>query len=222
MDFRHEWKIEISPADHVALRSRLRYLMENDPHATEGKYRVRSLYFDTPKDKALREKINGVDRREKFRIRYYDGDTSFMRLEKKSKQCGISQKRSVTVTEDEARRIIGGDIGWMRAADPLIRELYFKMRTERLMPKTVVDYVREPFICRAGDVRVTFDSCLRTGLFSSDFLNAALVTVPAGDAPILMEVKWGAFLPDVIRDAIQMPGRMAHSFSKYAGCRIYG
>ena len=30
MDFRHEWKIEINPADLLALRSRLRALMAPD------------------------------------------------------------------------------------------------------------------------------------------------------------------------------------------------
>ena len=69
MDFRHEWKIEINTADLLALRSRLRVLMEPDAHAVDGRYQIRSLYFDSPTDRALREKIDGVNRREKFRIR---------------------------------------------------------------------------------------------------------------------------------------------------------
>lgn len=55
-----------------------------DPHAaTKGYYTIRSLYFDNIADMALREKLNGVNEREKFRIRYYDGDTSVMHLEKR-------------------------------------------------------------------------------------------------------------------------------------------
>ncbi len=96
------------------------------------------------------------------------------------------------------------------------------MRTQGLRPKTVVDYTREPFVYRPGNVRVTFDYGIRTGLMCTDFLNPGLVTVPAGDAPILMEVKWDAFLPDLIRDAIQLTGRRSAAFSKYAQCRIYG
>ena len=97
-----------------------------------------------------------------------------------------------------------------------------KMRTQGLRPKTVVDYTREPFVYRPGNVRVTFDYGIRTGLGCTDFLDPGLVTVPAGDAPILMEVKWDAFLPDLIRDAIQLTGRRSAAFSKYAQCRIYG
>ena len=71
MEFRHEWKHEITASDLAALRARLRILMTQDSHGVEGRYRVRSLYFDTPADKALWEKRNGVDPREKFRLRYY-------------------------------------------------------------------------------------------------------------------------------------------------------
>ena len=223
MDFRHEWKIEISAADLLALRSRLRVLMDPDEHAVNGRYLIRSLYFDTPTDKALREKIDGVDRREKFRVRYYNGDMGFLSLEKKSKLNGLSNKEAVQITAEQARTIAAGNIPEPREdAPPLLRELCVKMRTQGLRPKTVVDYTREPFVYRPGNVRVTFDYGIRTGLGCTDFLNPELVTVPAGDAPILMEVKWDAFLPDVIRDAIQLTGRRSAAFSKYAQCRIYG
>lgn len=223
MDFRHEWKIEISAADLLALRSRLRVLMEPDEHAAGGRYRIRSLYFDTPTDKALREKIDGVNRREKFRIRFYNGDTGFLSLEKKSKLNGLSSKEAVQITTEQAQIIAAGEIPQIQEDAPtLLQELCVKMRTQGLRPKTVVDYTREPFVCRPGNVRVTFDYGIRTGLGCTDFLNPELVTVPAGDAPILMEVKWDAFLPDVIRDAIQLTGRRSAAFSKYAQCRIYG
>ena len=73
-DYRHEWKIELSPSDLLILRQRLRRVLQPDAHAVDGRYLIRSLYFDTPEDRALREKLDGVSRREKFRIRYYNGD----------------------------------------------------------------------------------------------------------------------------------------------------
>ena len=58
-----------------------------DKNAIDGKgYRVRSLYFDNYNDKVLREKIDGVNEREKFRLRLYNDDTSFIKLEKKVKK----------------------------------------------------------------------------------------------------------------------------------------
>lgn len=197
--------------------------MEPDPHATGGKYLIRSLYFDTPEDTALREKLDGISRREKFRLRFYNHDPSLIHLEKKSKLAGLGCKESADLTAQEAQRIIDGDILWMQQAQqPLIGELYTKMQIRQLRPKTIVDYTREPFVYVPGHVRVTLDYDIRTGLRSTDFLNPDALTVPAGDAPILLEVKWDNFLPDIIRDAIQLEDRQVTAFSKYAQCRIYG
>ena len=45
MDFRHEWKIEITYADMIAIRQRLRAVAQPDEHAIDGRYWIRSLYF---------------------------------------------------------------------------------------------------------------------------------------------------------------------------------
>lgn len=223
MDYRHEWKHELSPADLLVLRQRLRAVMRPDPHAVGGTYFIRSLYFDTPTDTALREKLDGVSRREKFRIRYYDLDPSVIHLEKKSKLAGLGNKQSAPLTADEAQRIVDGDIDWMlHTHRPLVRELYAKMRTRQLRPTTIVDYTREPFVYDPGNVRVTLDYDIRTGLRATNFLDPDCPTVPAGDSPIILEVKWDEFLPDAIRAAVQLEGRRAAAFSKYAQCRIYG
>ena len=222
MDFRHEWKHEINFSDMIAIRQRLRAVANPDPHAVGGLYTVRSLYFDDLTDKALREKLDGVDRREKFRIRYYNGDTALIHLEKKSKRGGLGSKESAALTQTEAQAVVNGELDWMPSSGrPLVQELYSKMR-RGLRPKTIVDYTREPFVYPPGNVRVTLDYNIRTGLGCTDFLNPDCITVPAGDAPIILEVKWDAFLPDIIRDAVQLPGRRVSAFSKYAQCRIYG
>ena len=104
--YRHEWKHEISYADLLAIRQRLRAVAECDPHAENGRYLIRSLYFDNLSDKALREKIDGVNLREKFRIRYYNGDPSVIHLEKKSKRAGLGTKYSAELTKDEAQSIV--------------------------------------------------------------------------------------------------------------------
>lgn len=223
MDYRHEWKHEINRADLLALRQRLRAVMSPDPHAAGGTYQIRSLYFDSPGDKALREKLDGVSRREKFRIRCYNHDASLIRLEKKSKLGGLGSKQSARLTAPQAQAIVDGDRAWMAdSGEELIRELYRKMLSQGLRPRTIVDYTREPFVFGPGNVRVTLDYNIRTGLSSTNFLDPDCITVPAGDAPILLEVKWDSFLPDIVRDAVQLPGRRASAFSKYAQCRIYG
>ncbi len=209
--------------DLLNIRQRLRAVAEPDPHAKDGKYLIRSLYFDNLHDKALREKIDGVNMREKFRIRYYNLDPTLINLAKKSTRKGLGTKYSASKSAKEAQKIVDGDIDWMMDSERgLIQELYVKMRNQGLRPKTIVDYTREPFIYRPGNVRVTFDYDIRTGMDRTDFLDPGCVTIPAGDAPILMEVKWDEFLPSVIRDCVQTPGRREMAFSKYAQCRVYG
>ena len=223
MDYRHEWKHEIGTSDLIAIRQRMRAIAKPDTHALDGTYRIRSLYFDNLADKALREKIDGVNCREKFRIRYYNGDYSFIRLEKKSKWNGLGNKQSATLSAEEAQAIVDGDWDWMMDSDrPLLQELYTKMTVQGLHPKTIVDYTREPFVYASGNVRVTLDYDIRTGLGCTDFLNPNCVTIPAGNAPIILEVKWDEYLPSVIRDAVQLNGVRTTAFSKYAICRIYG
>lgn len=222
IQYRHEWKHEINYMDLLAIRQRLRAVMEPDPHAVDGKYQIRSLYFDSPGDKALREKLDGVNRREKYRIRCYNYDSSLIHLEKKSRLNGLGTKYSAPLSAAEVQRILDGDLAWMaESGRPLVQELYSRMLSQGLRPRTIVDYTREPFIYGPGNVRVTFDYDIRTGLSGTDFLDPDCLTIPAGDPVIILEVKWDEFLPSIIRDCVQMPGRHVTAFSKYARCRIY-
>ena len=223
MRFRHEWKHEIFYVEMLSLRSRLSAVMQQDSHAVNGRYKIRSLYFDNLRDKALLEKRNGVNTREKFRVRYYNEDLSLILLEKKSKVNGLCSKEQEAITLEEAQLIANKDIKSLSQSEKtLVKELCYKMQTEGLEPKTIVDYIREPFVYATGNVRVTLDYDIRTGLTGTDFLNPDCVMVPAGNAPMILEVKWDEFLPAVIRDIVQVPGTHTSAFSKYAACRIYG
>ena len=222
-NYRHEWKHMINHADKIAIHQRLRAVAQVDANATDGRYLIRSLYFDNISDKALREKLDGVNRREKFRIRYYNGNTDQIHLEKKSKWNGLGTKDRTLLTADEAQRIVDGDLSWMIGSDrPLVQELYVKMNSQGLRPKTIVDYTREPFVYAPGNVRVTLDYNIRTGLLCTDFLNPDCITIPAGAGETILEVKWDEYLPSVIRDAVQLGSRQLSALSKYAACRMYG
>ena len=111
---RHEVKHQISPQEDLVLTSRLKKLFPRDGHAgPDGSYRVTSLYFDTPYDTALREKLDGVDRREKFRLRYYGEIPAFLKLEKKFKVNGLCGKRSARLTAEEGGRLLAGDSAFL-------------------------------------------------------------------------------------------------------------
>lgn len=222
MEFRHEWKHEINWLDRQILRQRLSAVAKADVHAVNGMYHIRSLYFDSQSDRALREKINGIENREKFRIRYYNKDLSYIVLEKKCKRGDLGYKESCMVEEEEVQAILGGNYEWMQeSARPLLSELYGKIYAQGLRPKTIVDYTREAYVYVPGNVRVTMDYDIKTGLFGLDFLNPDCPTIPVQDQPTILEVKWDRFLPSVIRDAVSLKGRQTTAFSKYAACRMF-
>ncbi len=196
--------------------------MHPDPYARDGVYKIRSLYFDTLEDKALREKLDGVAIREKWRIRYYNTDTSAIKLERKLKDNSLGNKQSTRLTREQAEKIVSGDIDWMaKSEDGILLVFYSRLKSEGLRPRTIVDYTREPFVFSAGNVRVTLDYGIRTGLGGTDFLSPDCPTVPISPSPIIMEVKWDEFLPDIIRDVVQLDSRRSGAFSKYASSRMY-
>lgn len=223
--YRHEYKVHINIGDYYIIRSRVKQIMKLDEHAKEnGKYTIKSIYFDNLNDTALFEKISGVNHREKFRIRFYNNDPSFIRLEKKIKDNGLTAKRNTILTKDECIKILKGDIDWLNSRDEnLLNELYLKMKNGLYRPKTIVDYVREAYTYSVGNVRVTFDSSIRSGLFSTDIFNENLPTVEVLDPnKLVLEIKFDEFIPDVIADIIQTGERRAKSVSKYALCRTFG
>lgn len=222
MQFRHEIKHEISRLDMLVLRQRLKAVMEPDSHAKDGRYDIRSLYFDNLDDKALREKLDGVNIREKYRIRLYNNDPSAIRLERKFKHGGLGRKDSVPLTAEMAQKIAAGDIGWMvGSTDEVLLGFYTRIRNDGLAAKVIVDYTREPFIFGPGNVRVTLDYNIRTALRCTDFLNPHCTTIPVPGTPCILEVKWDNYLPDVIRSMVQLGERHSTAYSKYAACRMY-
>lgn len=220
--YRHEYKFRLSLADYLAIRSRLRAALRPDPHVgPAGYYRVRSVYFDNEECSALREKLDGLPHREKFRVRWYNGDTGLIHLEKKVKDRDLGYKLSCPLSREEAGRLFHGDWSWMPTGGrALLVELYAKMQSQGLRPAAVVDYQREPFLFPAGNVRVTLDQDLRQAPFVPDLLERGPVLLPAAPGA-LMEVKYDNFLPGVVQCLVQLDGRQSGAFSKYAAARGY-
>lgn len=179
-----------------------------------------SLYFDTPYDSALRERLDGVNRREKFRLRYYGTDLSFFRLEKKYKINGLCGKRAITLNREQAELLLKGKYRFLLdSQQPLLQEFYSKLQGKLLRPKTVVCYDREAFVYGPGNVRITLDRNLRTTLPCRDFLISQSFPLRMTEEGTVLEVKYDNFLPDLVSMAVQVKDRRASSCSKYALCR---
>lgn len=217
--YRHEIKHSISRGDFLMLTGKIGIIAKPDENMRDGEYFIRSLYFDSYRDKVLREKLDGLGEREKFRIRFYNMDDSLVRLEKKSKKVGLCLKGSADISWEQVQKITKGDFDFLEnSEEPLHRELYIKMLTEQLRPKIIVDYKRKAYVFPCGNVRITFDYDISSSYDLENFFGeTAQIPVPE---EIIMEVKYDEFLPQIIADITQLNGRQSCSFSKYAAARI--
>lgn len=223
---RNELKHAISKVDCYVLRSQLKHIMKPDPHVSgDGTYHIRSVYFDNFDNKVLNEKKEGFYSRDKYRVRLYNFNKDYILLEKKSKRNNQTFKQKCLMAADEYEQIRFGHIAWMENDDRmLIRELFMQMNYLQLKPMSVVDYVREVFIYEHGNVRVTFDSSVKTSFRNIDLLNPDLAMVEVLDPnQVILEVKYDEYMPDVIKALLQVLGnRRKEAFSKYQLSRMYG
>ena len=224
---RHELKYYVSQSQYQVLSRLLAKMLWPDAHADENyEYHIRSLYFDTVFDDALRDKISGVAERDKYRIRIYNYSDSIIRMECKSKIGTYISKRSAVISRDLCEQLIAGDPAGLENTDSgLLRDVFREMRLHFLHPVVVVDYVREAYLHPAEEVRITFDKQLRSGLHLVDMFDPSLPVIPAmADAnQIIMEIKFNRVLPSyisqIISDAAGWASRSA--ISKYTICRQY-
>jgi len=224
MPLRHELKFQLNPGEYLHLSRLLDSLLQRDPNGDAyNEYRIRSLYYDTLFDDALREKLSGEGERKKYRIRIYKNSDRFIRLECKQKVGNYTSKESVTIPRDLADQLIACDTrGLLETAHPLLHRMYAEITTKRLHPVVLVDYVREAYIHPAEEVRITFDKQLRTGLRGIDLFNPNAVMVdPFADPTIILEVKYNRVLPGYIRGVLNGVTGVRQAFSKYVICRQF-
>ncbi|GAA3409570.1 polyphosphate polymerase domain-containing protein [Paenibacillus hodogayensis] len=224
MKFRNELKFFINYAQYYLIRQRLRYMAQTDPHVGDtGEYHIRSLYFDDIRNTALHEKLGGIRDRSKYRIRIYNLEDRVIHLEKKIKRLDTIAKVKEPLTRPAFDAIAAGDYEVLNVPEkPLLADMYAQTNQRLLRPKVIVDYVREPYVCENGNVRITFDKELRTGLHATDLFDKRLETVRAiPDGTMILEVKFDEYIPEYIRSAIQHEGLIRQSASKYVMCRQY-
>lgn len=223
-EYRHEYKYQIDAMQKEVLKLRAQGVLERDSHAGEkGEYLIRSLYFDSPEDACFYENEDGVDPREKYRIRIYNWDSARISLECKAKMRGMTRKTACLITKDQCVRFMEGLIP--EADESVSRgqnRLFYRMRERNLRPVVIVQYVRAPYVCLAGNVRVTFDDAISSSNEIDGFLREDIPlrsVLPVGES--ILEVKWDELLPSYIREQLELDFLRWTAFSKYYLCRRY-
>lgn len=202
---RHEIKILLTYPQYIELRSRVRGILTPDPHmpGPEG-YLIRSVYMDTVKNDAYYEKDSGVAHRNKFRIRAYNNDDSYIILENKEKIEDRICKTDARLTRADYDAILAGDFSVLAAYDdPLCKKVLGLHLSEGLNPKVIVEYYREAFNHPLSMVRITFDRLIAAGTNTLDMFDERLVTAPVfPKREVVMEVKYGDAFPMYIRQLL--------------------
>lgn len=225
--YRHEYKYPLTHGQILIESAKISAVAQKDAHVGEaGFYNIRSLYFDDYDNSCYKDNENGVDDREKYRIRIYNHSVERITLELKQKIRGKTSKRSCPLTLLQCRKLIEGGIpDDIKPDQQVLHRLAYLMAVRLMRPAIIVDYDRVPYVYRLEDanVRVTFDSNIMSAGDVSSFLNDKIYgrgVLPVGQA--LMEVKFDSFLPDEIYSLLQLDGLNASTFSKYHLCRRLG
>lgn len=221
--FRTEWKYCINNKKYEIIREKLQAVMEKDGNSSQtGRYSIHSLYFDDYYDTCVKENAAGDGKRFKYRIRYYNDNTDFIRLEKKVKNNSYCLKNSCVLTQKEYDMILCGktdELLWESKID-LLRRFCVDIMTRGFSPKVIINYEREAFVEGVSNVRVTIDSNITASSECDCFLNGNYHEIPMiGDQDRILEIKYDYILPSYIRNIIECESITQQSFSKYCNGR---
>lgn len=221
MEYRHELKFEVSDIELKKIEYRIKPFLHKDEHQNGDYYLIRNIYLDDMYDSCLSENMAGTDKRHKYRIRTYDGNSDIIKLERKSKEHNMTHKDSTVVSPDMCRTYMNGLVPLLRdCKSKLEKELFVAAKTKRMLPKCIVEYERSAYVMRTGNVRVTFDRNIRGTLNVQDFFEERIDAIPVLRSGMhILEVKYDEFLPQYLLEVLDLGCLHRQSFSKYASVR---
>ena len=221
--YRNELKFIISESYAKILKQRLALIMDIDTNSInkDNSYHIRSLYFDDEDSTAFYEKLDGVEYRKKYRIRIYNLDDKFIRLECKYKHNNMTSKDQVLIDKNICSKIIDGSIeNFKLDKDNLLKQFLIDYRMNRLKPSIIVDYNRLAYTYHVSEVRITIDSKIKSGLYNYNLFDENATTYSViDDNEAVLEVKFNDILPEAIAIILETVPTYRQAFSKFAVCR---
>ena len=189
----------------------------------DNTYFIRSLYFDDINSTAYYEKIDGVLYRKKYRIRIYNNDSSFIRLERKWKHNNMTSKDQLKISKENCINLLTNqfdNIDKELLNNSLMKEFITDIKVFGLKPSVIVDYKRLAYTYPISEVRITFDERIKSGLYNCNLFNMNRITYDVIDNnEVVLEVKFNEVLPEHISIILQTIPMYRQAVSKFALCR---
>lgn len=221
--YRNEIKFKISEGEAKALIQRLSTVLDKDKNAyyNDGSYLIKSLYFDDIESTSYYEKLDGVLYRKKYRIRIYNNDSTFIKLEKKMKHNNMTAKESQLISKEIYSKILNGNIdGISYESGSLLEEFIANYKCKLLVPSVLVAYQRIAFVYPVSDVRITFDFNIKSGLYNYDLFDEENALYSVNEkGKVVLEVKYNEILPYHIACILESVSNYREATSKFAICR---
>jgi hypothetical protein len=210
--FRHEYKYVIPYGDMLEIRNKLDEVLTLD---RGGPYLVRSLYFDSQDDKDYYDKQGGEMIRKKLRLRIYDIDNDYAKLEIKGKYDYHQLKESLVIKKDVAKKIINGEYEDLLLMDNDLAKKIYVMFQSGYRPKVIIEYDRAAYITTTT-TRITFDYHIKKSRdFEKFYTNDINYIDLTNYNDVVLEVKFDRFLEPYISKILEKYANRYQSVSKY-------
>lgn len=219
---RKEIKYIIPIERFLVLEKRLNLMMKKDSYGDDGKYTVRTQYFDSINDQDLFDNLHGVEEKRKIRVRIYSPDAKTAKLEYKCKSNIDGRKMSLIISRAEAIEMEKGRFDFLlNREENLAKQLYVKIMKNAYRPKTIVEYNRMAFAYPVSDLRITFDTSLRATVDPYGLFNEKLASIPLLNEDLgVLEVKYTGLIPSPFRHIVDEIDNIPEGISKYSLSRL--
>ena len=213
---RRELKYLMNYEDSIRLQSELESLLKLDKHSQNGYYKVRSLYFDSWNNKDFVQKLDGVERRRKIRLRIYDVQQNNAKFEIKEKYGAYQKKDSLIVDRTDAQKYMKGEYGGLLDHDEeTAMKLYSLLTLGAYRPAAIVEYERRAYTYSEFNTRITFDRNVRTSETFFDLYSSDIPFVPVYMDQVILEVKYNGILLESVKSILGKYNLTNVSVSKY-------
>lgn len=218
---REEYKYHVPITVYPHLVEDLKKFTKMDSYADNagGFYQVASIYFENMEMKSYCDKIDGLAKRTKLRLRYYPLNlNSEFSVEFKYKILDRCLKRKANINHDLWIKILYDDFTDLQQFEnePILLDFLKFKKAYHFWPFIKIDYKRKALSGKNDkNTRITFDYDVKCSRFLKDAsCEPYIPALPSGT--IILEIKTPNYFPFWLTSIIKKYSLKKSAISKYA------